>query len=112
MSAGRRPVARGNTASGFPVRGVSVKTSTRQKSKNRSAIALGLGARMGVGVLNPRPTGFCAPRPSADEGDDAIAAIETKARDDLAIRDRRGAGRAPQVPQSLLRPVTRDPALH
>ncbi len=58
ISAGRRPVARGNTASGFPVRGVSVKTSTRQKSKKRSAIAAGLGARMGVGVLNPRPDRF------------------------------------------------------
>src|SRR5439155_15541574 len=40
-----RPVALGNTASGFPVSGVSVKTSTRQKSKNRSAILGDLGPR-------------------------------------------------------------------
>src|SRR2546428_4348884 len=38
ISTAERPVALGNTASGLPVSGVSVKTSTRQKSKKRSAM--------------------------------------------------------------------------
>ncbi|HEX9341604.1 MAG TPA: aminotransferase class I/II-fold pyridoxal phosphate-dependent enzyme [Thermoplasmata archaeon] len=67
---------------------------------------------MALRTLNSRPTGFCASRRSADEGDDAIAAIETKEREDLAIRDRRVADRVQKFPESVIREMTRIATLH
>ena len=66
---------------------------------------------MPLAALNVRPTGFCGPRPSR-EGGDAIAALESGTREDLAIRDRRVSERVQKFPESVIREMTRIAALH
>src|SRR6267143_5618893 len=68
-------------------------------------------ARMAVRVLNARPTGFCARRPSGARGT-AIATTGSHGRHDFAIRDRRIADRVQKFPESVIREMTRIAALN
>src|SRR3990170_2355634 len=112
ISAGERPVALGNTASGLPVSGVSVNTSTCQKSKNRSAMAalLRSGTRCPLLML-PRQV-FARADLSAAEGETGIAAPASKGREDLAIRDRRVSHPVQLFPESVIREMTRIAHVH
>src|SRR3990172_2665034 len=107
ISAGERPVALGNTASG-----VSVNTSTCQKSKNRSAMAalLRSGTRCPLLML-PRQVFARADLPAA-EGDTTIAVPASKGREDLAIRDRRVSDRVQLFPASLIPAMSRTSPAH
>src|SRR3990172_428668 len=112
ISPSERPVARGNTARGLPVSGLSVNTSTLQKSKNRSRKEI--ACRPGPKAL-PRIKAsaqlFAASSVATAHGEVSMPASRGRGGD-LAIRDRRVSRRVQQFPESVIREMTRIAALH